>query len=183
MKRMHDHNNVPHTEVNVDLRSSPSPYGSACTSIHWGSNRFISEIELAPGTLTINHRDVERICWTAYSESDSLNAPEMQAMVEKLLSGPHQLTTQQFLRRVKKLHLGYVSELSIYTDSGCCFLYHDANQTSSVYRDGDAECFILKQQHSTEDLVEIGLKLATCANVKRTVTGLRKQWRICCFER
>ena len=156
-------------------------YGAASSLISWTDFPMVySYLYFAPGALTLCGRNVRSISWETFNENYAASGDAVRSLVEKLLSGPHDLTLGSFLkplRRVRDLTFNY---LWIQTDQGSCTVTTTVGEPLSVTLKGkfSEECIAA----STEPLkvLKLGLMLLGAADRKaarRTLNRLYRQGR------
>ena len=99
-----------------------------------------STLLFAPGTLTLEGHDVRSISWHTFCEELSAAYEPLRSMVTELLSKPHSLSAEDFLRPLKDVALlneeGF-NELRICTDRGVYDMDTNVASAISVHLNGE----------------------------------------------
>lgn len=148
-------------------------YGVATDLISWTDIMPLvySYVYLSPGALTICGKPVQLISWESASEADAASGDKILPLVEKLLSGPHDLSKEDVLKALEDVGGLDYNFISILTDGGSYNMYALWSYNSSVDLPGEYVYFT-PEWYDAAELTKICLTLMECTNSREVETSI-----------
>lgn len=138
-----------------------------------------STLLFAPGALTLEGHDVRSIYWHTFCEELSAAYEPLRSMVTELLSKPHILSTEDFLRPLKDMALlneeGF-NKLKICTDRGVYDMDTNVAASISVQLDGKSVVpthYLTKYRTTPFQCIDILLRLMQASSGEEVCARLQ----------
>lgn len=153
-------------------------YGAASSLISWTDFPMVySYLYFAPGALTLCGQNVRSISWETFNENHAASGDAIRPLVEKLLSGPHDLTRGSFLKPLRRIPDLTFNYLWIRTDRGSCTVTTTVGEELSCSLEREYALDFLPASREPMQVLKLGLMLLGAADRKAARRTLNRLYR------